>query len=212
MESSTPRREKRRTLMSAFGIVLAVMVLAPPIVYAAAQKVNIVKSIPLPLKAGTSVSVTNLKGATTGVQDHGLLSAEFESGDEKTPKTVNSSIYSGGEGFWGAAVCEAGEGDPGDQATDNQVTIPAALATAKHDNVISSIVIGSPDAAIVTITAPDLNENPILVYRTSAEQPSQAIELPTGLRVSPSEIVIRCVQGGDPTIGPLTATVGVLGH
>ena len=206
MESTTPRREKRRTFMSAAAIVLAVMVLAPPIVYAAAQKVNIVKSIPLPLKAGTKVAVTNLKGTTTGTQDHGSIPGET------TPKTVNSSIYSGGEGFWGVAVCGAPEGDPGDESGDNQVLVPANAVTDKTDNVISSIVIGSPDAATVTIAAPDLpsGEQPILIYRTSVEQPSQAIELPTGLRVSPSSIRIRCLSGGTLPTNP--ATVGVLGH
>lgn len=193
--------------MSAAGIVLAIMVIAPPVVYAATQRVNIVDSIPLPLKKGTQVGVTNLRGATTATQDHGSIPGET------TPKTVNSSIFSGGEGFWGVAICEAGEGpEPGDDAQDNQVFIPASDVTSKTENVISSIVVGSPDAATVTIAAPSLpsGETPILIYRTSAEMPSQAIELPTGLRVSPSGIRIRCVQGGDPAANP--ATVGVLGH
>ena len=203
----TPRGEKRRTFMSAAAIVLAIMVLAPPIVYAAAQKVNIVKSIPLPIKKGSTVGVSNLRGATTATQNHGSIPGET------TPKTVNSSIFSGGEGFWGVAICGAGEGpEPGDDSQDNQVFVPATDVTARTENVISSIVIGSPDAAVVTIAAPDLpsGENPILIYRTSANQPSQAIELPTGLRVSPSSIRIRCQAGGTLPSNP--ATVGVLGH
>ena len=205
MESaSNPRREKRRTFMSAVGIVLAIMVLAPPIVYAAAQKVNVVKSVPIGLKAGTSVGVKNLNGAVSPGQQNGVLPSE------NLPKSVNANIVAGGDGFWGVGVCEHPSG-----AAAQTVTVPRDADTTDNvENVVTGVIIGSPDAATVTIAAPDLpggpGDNPILIFRTSAEQPSQAIDLPTGLKVSPSELVFRCQSGGDPSTNP--ATFVVLGH
>lgn len=202
MESaSNPRREKRRTFMSAVGIVLAIMVVTPPIVNAAAQKVKIVKSKPLPLKSNTSVGVKNLNGAVSPGQQSGVLPSE------DIPKSVNANIVAGGDGFWGAGIC----GHP----TESEVTVPRDADTTDNvENVVTGVIVGSPDAATITIAAPDLpggpGEDPILLYRTSAEQPSQAIDLPTGLKVSPSELVFDCPSGGTLPSNP--ATYVVLGH
>ena len=204
MESAAnPRREKRRTFLSAVGIVLAIMVLAPPIVYAAAQKVNVVKSVPIGLKAGTSVGVKNLNGAVSPGQQNGALPTE------NLPKSVNANIVAGGDGFWGAGVCE--HPSPG----ADTVVVPRDPDTTDNvENVVTGVIIGSTDAATITIAAPDLpggpGDDPIIRYHTTAGEPSQAITIPTGLKVSPSELVFKCTQGG--TIPSDPSTFVVLGH
>jgi hypothetical protein len=183
------RRDKRRTFLSAIGIVAAVMVLAPPVVQAATQKVNVVNSIAL--------SVKELKGTNTPPDaDHGSLPGE------EMGKTVNTRTLAAGEGLWGVGVC----GHP--SAEEREVEIPAA-PVGEPDNVISHVIIGSPDPALVSIAAPDLPgaSGPVLRYRTTAEQPSDSIDLSGGLRVSPSRIVIDCPSGGTLPSNPATFVV-----
>ena len=192
------RRDKRRTFLSAIGIVAAVMVLAPPMVQAATQKVNIVKSKTLTVKG--SVDVNQLKGTNTPPDaDHGSLPGEEMS------KTVNTHSLAAGEGLWGVGVCEHVT------ASEQEVEVPAA-PVGEPDNVISNVLVGSPDAATITVAAPDLPgaAGPVLFYRTTAEQPSQAIDLSGGLRVSPSKVVVKCETGG--TFPSDLATFVVLGH
>lgn len=206
--SKSARSDKRRLFLSAIGIVAAVMVLAPPIVQAASQKVNVVKSVKVGIK-GTA-SVKELVDATSEGQD----SAALGGAGEVIPKTVNTNMVAGGEGFWGTGVCGApgGDTDPDtDTSSDPQVTVPAATP-GDPDNIISGVLLGSPDAAIITVKAPELpsGNNPVLIFRTSAELPSQTIMLPGGLRASPSRIVLDCVAGGTYPSNP--ATFVVMGH
>jgi hypothetical protein len=166
------------------------MVLAPPIVQAAAQKVNITKSITLPVKG--SVNVKN-NGATAAAQDLGALGEEL--GKRQTVDTI-----SGGEGFFGAGVCGATT-DPvhdNDTSSDNRVVVPAA-APGEPDNVVAGIIIGGQvgTPATVTVKAPELpsGESPIIALRTSAENPTEYIGLNSGLRASPSRLVFQCPAG-----------------
>jgi hypothetical protein len=194
-------RAKRRTFLSAIGIVAAVMVLAPPMVQAASQKVNVVKSVAIGLKPNTTVSAKELKDTTVPAHaDHGDLG-------ESSLKAVNVQSLPSGEGLWGVGTCE----HPND--ANRQVSVPAAEVTDPFEHVVSHIIVGSPDAATVTIAAPDLpsGTTPVLIYRTTAEQPSQSIDISGGLRVSPSDLLFDCPQGGDLAV-PNPATYAVLGH
>lgn len=202
--AATTRGDKRRTFLTAIGIVAAVMVLAPPVVQAATQKVNIVKSKVLTVRG--NVGVSQLNGATAAGQASGNPGLQ-----EQLPKSLNVNNVAGGEGLWGSGTCA------GPTAASRQVTIPAA-PVGEPDNVISHVIVGSPDAAEITISAPDLPgaTGPIIRYRTTDSHPSQAIDLAAGLRVSPAGIVIECVSGGslttDPTDTSDVARFAVLGH
>ena len=189
---SNKKSDKRRSFVWAISAALAVMVLAPPIVQAAAQKVNIVKSIPLTVKG--SVSVKN-NGASAPGQQLGALS-------EQVGKRQMVDIISGGDGFWGVGYC----GHP--TAANRTVTVPAA-APGDPDNVVAGILIGGDGGAAVTVKAPELptGTNPVVTLTTTATDPVQTISLPSGLRVSPSQLVFECATG-DPTIDSFI----VLGH
>ena len=208
------RREKRQAFFAALGIALAVMILAPPIVQAAAQAVRITKSIPLPLKKGTTVKISN-QGATVGTQPLGAPDL-----GESMPKTLATSIYAGGDGFHGGGVCGSPDMTP-DTATDQDETVPAA-DPGKPDNVVTGVILSGPvddpaapnpsAPAVMTVKAPALfGNNAIITIRNSAAEPTKVLELPSGLRVSPSELKFECVAGGNLAAGKFAQFV-ILGH
>ena len=176
--------EKRRTFAAIIGAALAVMVLAPPIVQAAAQKVNVVKSVPIAVKNN---------GATAKGQQLGAL-------EEQIGKRQMVDIIAGGDGFWGVGYCGL---------ENDTVTVPAANP-GDPDNVVAGVLIGGNGGAVVTVKAPELptQNNPVITLMTTASNPVQSVSLPSGLRVSPSQLVFECVAGsaaeGDSFI--------VLGH
>lgn len=195
--SKSARGDKRRTFLSAIGIVAAVMVLAPPIVQAATQKVNVVKSV--------SISVKN-NGAIAPAQDHGALPGE------DLAKRQMVDTFAGGEGFWGVGVCGAVT-DPDevdDTGSDDRVIVPAA-ADGEPDNVVGAILIGATVGApaVVTVSAPTINPGgPIIALRTSAEEPTKLVGFDSGLRASPSRLVFSCPA---PAVGTGASYV-VVGH
>lgn len=192
MESEV-RGKKSRSFVTAIAICLAVMVLAPPIVQAAAQKVNITKSITLPVKG--SVSVKN-NGATAAPQDWGALPGE------SAPKRQMVDMIAGGDGFWGVGYC----GHP--TAANRKVIVPAA-EEGDPDNVVAGILIAGDGGATVTVKAPELptGTTPVATFNTTATNPVQSIALPSGLRVSPSDLEFECTAGDLPT-----DTFIVIGH
>ena len=199
------RRTKRQTFIAVIGIALAAMVMAPPIVEAAVQAVRIKKSVPLPLKKNTAVKVRN-NGAIAGPQQSGALPTET------LGKRQMVDVFSGGEGFWGAGFCGVNDTspDPGEQEGD-KVTVPAA-APGQPNNVVAGIIATSGPTGVpaaVTVKAPQLptGDNPVVTIRTSPEQPTVSITLPSGLRVSPSALVFECQAGG-----PTGASFAVIGH
>lgn len=193
------RREKRQTFMAAIGIALAVMVLAPPIVQAAAQKVNIVKSITLPVKG--TVGVKN--GGAIQTRDPGAFGAIPNNAGQFPTKALSTSTIAGGGGLFGVGVCGATT-DPdeaNDTPDDNRVIVPAT--TGNSPNIVTGILIGAPSAspATVTVKAPTLpsGNNPIIALRTSTEKPTEFIGLGNGLTVSPSRLVFECPAGTGAT-------------
>jgi hypothetical protein len=194
------RREKRQVFVAAMGIALAVMVLAPPIVQAAAQKVNIVKSKPLVVKkVNDPVSIAN--GAAVQSRNLGAFGELSNQQGQFPTKAISVATTAGGGGFHGAAGCS-------NVAADNTVTVEAT-EPGSPPNIVTGIMMSSPSATpmTVTVTAPDVQPGPIIALRNSAEKPTEFIGLGNGLTVSPSDLVFQCPAGA-PVAGASFVILG----
>jgi hypothetical protein len=194
----TVRREKRQVLMAAIGIALAVMVLAPPIVEAATQKVS-VQNKPTVKKVEDPVKVAN--GSAIEVQNLGAFGALSNQNNQFPTKAIGVATVAGGGGFHGAGECSA-------VAADNTVTVEAT-GPGNNPNIVTGIIISSPSATpvTVTVTAPDVQAGPIIALRNSAERPTEFIGFGNGLTVSPSELVFQCPAGA-PVAGASFVVLG----
>jgi hypothetical protein len=183
------RREKRQVFIAAIGIALAVMVLAPPIVQAAAQKVNVVKS----------VGITVKNGNTRQLGKFGILPPNAAS--DFPSKALAVATTAGGGGFHGAAECS-------NVVADATVTVPAT-GQGKPPNIVTGILMSSPSGTpiTVTVTAPDVQATPIIALRNSAEKPTEFIGLGNGLTVSPSDLIFNCPAGA-PVAGASFVILG----
>jgi hypothetical protein len=205
------RREKRQVFLAAIGIAVAVMVLAPPIVQAAAQKVNIVKSKPLVVKkVNEPVAVSNGQARQLGA-----MGAIPNVQGQFPTKAMAVATTAGGGGFWGVGVCGAPTEDSEqlDEPDDNRVIVPASQP-GNPPNVVTAVLLGevvtAAPPALVTVKAPTLptGNNAITGIENSNEEPTKVVTFGNGLTVSPSRLVFEC----GPESGPTGATFVVLGQ
>jgi hypothetical protein len=187
------RREKRQVFVAAIGIALAVMVLAPPIVQAATQKVNIVKSKALTVKkVNEPVRVAN--GSAIQSRNLGAF-GELPNQQAQFPtKALSVATVAGGGGFHDAAGCT----DDGALDPSRTVTVEAT-APGSPPNIVTGVLMSSPGGTpiTVTVTAPDVSASPIIALRNSAEEPTKFIGFGNGLTVSPSDLIFECPAGSD---------------
>lgn len=201
------RREKRQTLAAALGIALAVMVLAPPIVEAAAQKIKgtvTVSKVKDPVKVGNGSAIQSRKLGNVGAipNEQGQFPA----------KALSVATTAGGGGFFGAGECSnnSAPAPPADPDGPNTVTVPAT-GPGNPPNIVTGVVISSPSSTpvAVTVAAPDLPgaSGPIIALRNSAEKPTEFIGFGNGLTVSPSQLVFQC-PAGSPVSGASFVVLG----
>lgn len=157
------RREKRRTLLTAIGIGLAVFILAAPVVQAATQKVK--------LAGGTATAkIEDSSGGTIeskAIGPMGLFQAPGTDG------AVATRVYPGGGGVLGVGDCTAST-DPAQGPLSNVVTVPGGKV------VTALILTGSGD---VTITSDAVGQGqvPVSVFHVDSNNPNFATSLGSGL-------------------------------
>jgi hypothetical protein len=199
------QREKRQMFVTAIGIALAVMVLAPPIVQAAVQRVKVTNEPTVGVKNGQAIQTRPL----------GNLGAIPNQAGQFPTKALSVANVAGGGGFWGVGICGAAtdNNEANDTGDDNRVIVPAA-GPGNPPNIVTGVIVGEQNPAAppanVTVKAPDLpsGNNPITGFGNSAEQPTMTASFGTGLTVSPSRLIFEC----QPESGPTGASFVVLGQ
>lgn len=180
MESA--RRERRSTWVVLIAVAAAIALLAPVAVEAATQKIK--GTVKVKDTSGDDINSAKVPGM-------GLFDANGSSG------ALDVSVYAGGGGLLGTGDC-----------TDDDVTSRPNTTTVEVSNntIITGILLAGPDAELAVEApslAPIIGPGPVIKFRTTATNQNFTAALPTGLTVTPSELVFTCtaVGGGDPGNG-----------
>lgn len=177
MESA--RRERRSTWVALIAVAAAIALLAPPAVEAATQKVKVKGPVKIKDSSGDTINAATVPGM-------GLFDASGSSG------ALDVSVFAGGGGLLGTGDCDSNDTPP---SRPNEQTIPADPNT-----VITGFLLAGPDANL-SVSAPSLDPiigpGAVITFHTTASNQNLVAALPTGLTVTPSELVFECTGDGN---------------
>lgn len=173
---ASTRSEKRRTFFAAIAISLMVMLVAAPVVQAAAQAVKVKNKPQVKIKDSNGDVIES-----EPIADMGLLAAEGSDG------AIAVRNYAGGGGFQGAADCTATQAD----GLANSVEVSNAIVTGL-------IITGTDAKVTVTSAAIGGGALPLANFRVNANHPNEFVGLGNGLTATaPLTFTCTAEGGGD---------------
>jgi hypothetical protein len=161
------RSDKLKALVGAIALAIAVVVMVPPAVEAAVQRV----------RGTVTAKVKDTGGGTINsksIAAQGLFDAPGSSG------ALDVRNFAGGNGFLGAGDCN-GPGLP-------------PTATVQGGAIITGILITGTATVTASADALPAPANPVLTFQTGAENPVESISLGNGLKAS-DDIDFNCTAG-----------------
>ena len=167
MRAEVARSDKFKALVGAIALALVVVLLAPPAVQAAVQKIKGTVTAKIKDTGGGNIN-------SKSIQAQGLFDAPGSSG------ALDVRNFAGGNGFLGAGDCN-GPGLP-------------PTATAQGGSIITGILITGTATVTASADALPPAANPVLTFQTGAENPVESISLGNGLKAS-DDIDFNCTAG-----------------
>ncbi len=175
MNADVSRRERFNAVFAAIALAMVVVVLAPPVVKAATQKVKVTNPVKVVALDGTEIE-------SKAIPPMGLLQAEGSDG------AVAVRNFAGGGGFLGAADC-----------TDETETSGLPNEVEVSNRIVTAIIVTGTDGVVTTTSeAVGGGELPLLNFRVNASNPNLFVGLGNGLTAT-APLLFTCTGegGGD---------------
>ena len=157
MKVEVARSDKFKALVGAIALAVAVVVMVPPAVEAATQKIKGTVTAKVKDSGGGNIN-------SKSIGDQGLFDAPGSSG------ALDVRTFGAGNGFLGAANCLA--------------PAPNNVATAQGGRIVTGILITGTDAT-VDVRAAAIPGNPVVLsFETTPDNANLAFSLGNGLKAT----------------------------
>jgi len=163
------RSDKLKALIGAIALTIAIAVLVPPAVEAAAQKVKTVKGSVTKVQGAVTAKMRSTSGKVINskrITSQGLFDAAGSAG------ALDVRTFAGGNGFIGAGNCPAG-------GLTNTAVVPGG-------SIVTGIIATSAASGVITVTSDAIGGGalPLLQFQVNADSPNVGFSLGNGIRAT----------------------------